>query len=302
VPSDFDAVDVIKSLAQGDNLDWMTKAVIATQPEASPHAGTQLAPAHVIQQATAPHPESPDVSTPGHQLAQARGMMQVAQNKFAEHNHSVESGHPVGPSPDPQRSEHFARKFHEAKAVVNHYERQGVQDTPEHHSDWEMHHKLNPTPSEAEGGHWKNPGSISMRQAHAPFQMQGQTQPGYGGLSATSEQVSQMRQAASQPQAMQAPAPGQSPEPTPTPSRAAVSQTAPTQLTTQVRKERESMGGLQTQATPTGGTAIPGSRPIGSEEKTGAFKRSLDLLSEMMKAVGPSPTQKSLQIIESMLA
>jgi hypothetical protein len=265
MPSDFSANEVIKSLGE---LAWC-------KAETSGTANTVLAPSHVMQQATAAV-GSPDVSSPGHQLARARGIMKVAQNKFQEHNHSVESGHPVGPLPDQQRSEHFARKFHEAKAVVNHFERQGIQDAPEHHSDWEMHHMLNPTPSEEEGGHWKQPGSISMRQAHGEFQMQGQTQPGFGGLSATTEQVEQMRQAAQQPQAQMAPAPGQSPEPTPTPSR------DPNVPQTQVSVPK-------TTSAPVSG-AVPGIRPIGAEAQTGVFKRSLDLLSGMMKAAAVGRT------------
>lgn len=126
---------------------------------------------------------------------------------------------------------------------------------------------MNPTPGEGqEGGHWKDPGSISMRQAHSTFQMTGQAQPGYGGLSASPKQVEQMRIAAQQPQAQRVPAPGQSPEPTPTPSRAQV--------------------------------MVPGGKPIGPEAQTGMFKRSMELLDSMVDlSLG-----KSLQIIEEMLA
>lgn len=281
IPAGFDASAVVKSMEQ---LTWdsLSKATVQTDPGAMAHAGTQLAPSHVMRQAQAPKESSPWVNTdsPEHHLAHARGMMQVAYNKFQEHNHSNETGFAVGPKPDEERSSHFAKKYHEAKAHVDHYERQGIQDTPEHHLDWDTHYTMNHMPSESEGGHWKNPGSISMRQAHSEFRMHGQAQPGMAGLSASPQQAQAMRTAAQQPQATQAPAPGQSPEPTPTPSKAQVRGLSTTSPERPLAK-------------PPG--AEIGAKPIGGEEKTGVYKKSIDILNSLLKAYIGTSTPGSLQ-------
>jgi hypothetical protein len=129
---------------------------VSGPPQQQRAAGVQVYPKVSLYKPEHVKQGSPDISSPGHQLAQARGVMHAAAGKITDIGYSKGA--------DRGSISHFYNIHDKAKDVVDKFEKQGVNDSHEHHQDLVNFHEMN-THLHPEGSKTR-PESDYMQKVH----------------------------------------------------------------------------------------------------------------------------------------